>query len=370
MNLLTDILPLQDWLPTDGNPLVIAGPCSAETQQQVMDTAIALAQQPHVKIFRAGLWKPRTRPGAFEGVEELGLEWLREVKAETGLLTTTEVANPYHVEKALKAGVDLLWLGARTVVNPFSIQEISDVLKGVDIPVVVKNPVNPDISLWLGALERIHNSGIRKMIAAHRGFFFFQQSVFRNAPMWEVPIELKRLCPNLPIVCDPSHIAGNRELLPSVAQKALDLEMDGLMVEVHTNPGQALTDAAQQITPQQLQNLLKDLVVRHVATNFKGDHFLDKIRTDIDVIDQELLHILSRRMDLIREIGRYKKANKITILQIKRWSELFADRLETGKKMALDEDFLTAVLHLIHKESIRMQTKVMNKNNNTPEKKQ
>lgn len=349
---------LKTWIQTDGQPLIISGPCSAESEEQVLQTAHELSKIGAVKLFRAGVWKPRTRPNLFEGHGEKALEWLQKVKQETGLKTTVEVANPKHVELALKYGIDVLWLGARTVVNPFSVQEIADALKGVDIPVMVKNPLNPDLSLWVGALERINQAGITKLAAVHRGFYFFKKSIFRNAPMWEIPIELKRLYPALPIFTDPSHITGNRSLLAEISQKAFDLEMDGLMIETHCQPDKAITDAKQQITPAALQNLLDNLIIRERKGDFAFESKLEEYRSEIDRLDAEMIDILARRLEVIDAIGRYKKQNNITILQIKRWSNIIQERLDNGKNLGVDPEFLLKILELVHIESIARQTRI------------
>ena len=343
-------------------PLVIAGPCSAESEEQVMRTARQVAKIPEVTIFRSGLWKPRTRPGAFEGVGEKGLRWLEKVKAETGLMTTVEVARPEHVELALKHGIDILWLGARTVVNPFVVQELAEAMKGVSVTVMVKNPIIPDLKLWVGALERVNTAGIKQLLAIHRGFHYFEKSPFRNAPMWEIPIELKRLVPQLPIVVDPSHICGRRDLLQEISQKAIDLEMDGLMLEVHENPETALTDAAQQIAPDALETLLRNLILRKRTGNPDFENRLESLRTEIDKLDGEMLQILAKRLEIIEEIGDYKRDNNITILQMKRWAGIITDRLSIGTNLGLEEQFLKKLLNLIHKESIQRQTKIFNKN--------
>ncbi len=356
-----DIDPLSSWMPCGSKPCIIAGPCSAETEEQVMDTAKHLARIPMVKVLRAGLWKPRTRPGAFEGVGDKGLKWLQRVQAETGLKVTTEVANPVHVEKALKAGIDILWLGARTVVNPFSVQEIGEALKGVDIPVMIKNPLNPDITTWMGALERINKHGVRKLVAIHRGFSFYQHSPFRNDPMWEIPIELKRLCPELPVIVDPSHICGRNNLLLSISQRAIDLEMNGLMIEVHIRPGEALTDRQQQITPEHLSSLLSQLIIRKPVGNAEFQNLLEGLRSEIDKIDHQLIDILARRMTIVEEIGKYKKANKITILQIKRWNQIFRERIKSGQELGLSKEFIMKLLEAVHEESIQRQISIMNK---------
>jgi len=328
----------------------------------VLETARELAKIPQVRVFRSGIWKPRTRPGAFEGVGTIGLKWLQRVKAETGLLLTVEVANPRHVEEALDHGIDILWIGARTVVNPFSIQEIGEAIAGRDVPVMVKNPLNPDLKSWLGAFERLNALGIRKLVAVHRGFSFFNRTPYRNAPMWEIPIELKRLCPDLPLLIDPSHICGNRELIMPTIQKAMDLAMNGLMIETHINPAKALTDKNQQITPAQLQDFLQRVVFRSESGNIEFENKLEELRSEIDKLDEELIDILARRMAVIGEIGRYKKANRITILQLKRWNQLTIDRIEAGIKMGLTREFIMKLLESVHEESIRRQIDILNDN--------
>ncbi len=354
------IQPFEEWIQPGPLPLVISGPCSAETEEQVMQTARAIAAVPHVKIFRAGIWKPRTRPGSFEGVGTEGLQWLRRVKRETGLMTAVEVANPDHIRSALEHEVDILWIGARTVVNPFSLQDLARELKGVDVPVMVKNPVNPDLELWIGALERFQMAGIRKLAAVHRGFYFFDRTPYRNAPMWEIPIELKRRYPGLPVICDPSHICGERTMLQETAQKALDLDMDGIMLESHIDPDHALTDPQQQVTPETLGRIVANLQVRRERGSIEFETKLEKLRSEIDKIDAELLHILARRMDVVDEIGRYKKGNNITILQLKRWSTILRDRLRTGVNLGLDREFIQNLLEIVHTESIRRQTEIFN----------
>lgn len=356
-----NIQALNDWFPSGNGPLIIAGPCSAESEEQVVKTAAEIAMIPEVKVFRAGLWKPRTRPGDFEGVGEEGLKWLSRVRSEFGLMTTVEVAEPKHVELALKYEMDILWVGARTVVNPFSIQAIAEALKGVDIPVMVKNPVNPDLKLWIGAIERIHAMGIDKIIAIHRGFHYFEKSPYRNAPMWEIPIELKRLVPTLPVIVDPSHICGQRELLKTISQRAFDLEMDGLMIESHFDPTTARTDAAQQITPKELKDLLDSLVIREKTGTIDFQNKLEELRTEIDKTDGQLLQILAKRMEIIDEIGEYKKENDITILQMKRWAGILEDRLAIGTHLGLEEQFLKNLLSLIHKESLIRQSEIFNR---------
>ncbi len=357
-----EIIPINKWLNYDNQPLVISGPCSAENEEQVISTAKELAQIKNVKVYRAGLWKPRTRPNYFEGVGSKGLVWLQNAKQETNLKIAVEVAKPKHVEKCLAHGIDILWIGARTVVNPFSVQEIAEALKGTDIPVLVKNPINPDLKLWMGALERVNKSGIKKLAAVHRGFYSLNQSMYRNPPMWEIPIELKRLIPNIPILVDPSHICGNTELLADIAQRGMDLEMDGLMIESHIKPWAALSDAKQQIEPKALQFLLDKLILRNTRGTKAFENKLTKFRTQIDEIDEELLEILGRRIKIVDEIGEYKNKHKITILQLKRWSYIIEDRLKKGLKQNLDRDFLLKLLELMHAESMRIQTEIMNKN--------
>ncbi len=352
-----DIIPIRQWTGS-GEYVVMAGPCSAENREQILDTARQLARDGRVSIFRAGVWKPRTRPGTFEGMGDAALEWLAEVKPLTGLLTAVEVATPEHVETTLKHGIDIVWIGARTTVNPFMVKEIAEALKGTEIAVMVKNPVNPDPQLWMGAIERVYQAGIRKLAGIHRGFYFFRKSPWRNAPMWEIPIELKRICPRIPIITDPSHISGKAELIPGIAQKALDLEMDGLMIEVHPDPIHALTDSAQQISPSTLTEVLNGLKLRsRLPSDF--DDTLERLRLEIDKLDQELLEILARRMNIIDEIGLYKKEKSITILQLKRWRQMLSERLESGSRLGLDEEFLTQILQLVHEESIRRQQLIM-----------
>jgi chorismate mutase len=355
-----DILSLEQWLTPGKAPLVISGPCSAETEEQVMATAMALAKIPQVRVFRSGIWKPRTRPEGFQGVGKQGLAWLQRVKSETGLLTTIEVANPLHIELALSHGIDILWIGARTVVNPFSMQEIADCLRGTDVPVLVKNPIHPDVKLWIGALERLNHAGIRKLVAVHRGFHYFQRQPYRNSPMWEIPIELKRLHPNLPLLCDPSHISGNRAGIYGISQKALDLEMDGLMIESHFAPDTALTDARQQLLPEDLSGILDRLVIRKPSGDNRFQSRLESLRSEVDKIDWELLDVLSKRMKIVEEIGDYKKDNDITVLQIRRWRDIIVDRMEVGIRLGLDRDFLLKLLELIHQESIRKQMDILN----------
>lgn len=359
MELPGELKTFSKWLSGDPAPFVISGPCSAESREQVLDTARLLAAIPQVRVFRAGIWKPRTRPSAFEGVGVKGLHWLKEVKEETGLLTAVEVATPQHIEQALKHKVDILWLGARTVVNPFSVQELAEILRGVDIPVLVKNPLNPDVKLWIGAIERVLAAGISRIAAVHRGFYFYKHALYRNQPMWEIPIDLQRELPGLPILCDPSHICGRRDLIYQVSQKALDLGMAGLMIESHTDPASALTDAEQQLSPADLALLLGRLAVRHVTGDELFETRLEQLRRNIDKIDAELIDILAKRMKIVEEIGQYKKENNITVLQIMRWRDIIYDRLNIGSKLGLDKEFLLHMLQLVHKESIRKQEEIM-----------
>lgn len=353
-----DILAFEEWCNEGRQPLIISGPCSAESEEQVLKTAKEIESIGKVKIFRSGVWKPRTRPNSFEGKGEEALKWLQQVQSQTSMKVAIEVAQPTHVDLALKYGIDILWLGARTVVNPFSVQEIADALKGVDIPVLVKNPLNPDISLWIGALERINQAGIRKIMAIHRGFDFLKKSPFRNAPMWEIPIELKRRYPKLPIIVDPSHIGGKRELIFDIAQKALDLDMNGLMIESHISPDIALTDAAQQLTPKRLEEVLNQLVIRDQKGNYDFQQELEEFRSEIDKLDAVLIETLAQRFKMVDEIGKFKLNNNITIFQLKRWSNILKDRLENGESHGIDREFLLKILQLMHKESIARQTNI------------
>lgn len=361
MKLQLNIQPLDSWINIKNEPLLISGPCSAETEEQLLTTAHLLAATGKVSVLRAGIWKPRTRPGEFEGIGSIGLEWLKKAKAETGLPTAVEVANAKHVEEALAAGVDILWIGARSTVNPFTVQEIADALQGVDIPVLVKNPVNPDLQLWVGALERINKAGITKLGAIHRGFSSFEKSAFRNEPMWELAIQLKTLCPELPIINDPSHICGNRELIPYIAQKALDLDMQGLMIESHLDPSIAWTDAKQQVTPAALAEMVSKFSLRQPES--KNEEFADKLadlRKEIDKIDDLVLQKLAERMSITQKIGEFKRDNKVTILQVNRWDEIMQKRTAFAKALKLDVNFTEKFLELVHGESIRKQTEIMN----------
>jgi chorismate mutase len=361
LNLELDIIPLKKWFSNYAKPLLIAGPCSAESEVQMLDTAKQIAAFYPNSVFRAGIWKPRTRPNTFEGIGDIGLKWMQAVKRETGLLTATEVANAEHVEKCLKHGVDILWIGARTTVNPFSVQEIADALKGVDIPVFVKNPIYPDLQLWAGALERINNAGIKKIAAIHRGFYSYDNGPFRNSPKWELAIELKTACPELPVICDPSHIGGTPELIPYLAQKAMDMDMDGLMIETHNNPLLALSDAKQQITPLELHKIITELNIRSASTaNIEVQTKLEELRAIIHKLDNDLLELLAKRMVVSANIGEYKRDNNVTVLQVAHWRKLVETSISSGYQLGLTKEFVKGIYQLIHDESIRKQTEVMN----------
>ncbi len=360
MTLKLDINPIKTWLPKLDNPLLISGPCSLESENQALDTARLLAKDKRVFVYRGGVWKPRTRPGSFEGVGSVGLKWLQLVKSETGLLIGTEVANAQHTEEALKAGLDVIWIGARSTASPFVVQEIADVVKGSNAVVMVKNPVNPDVQLWMGAIERIYQAGIKNIVAIHRGFTPFSETKYRNYPNWQTVIELRQLLPNLPIICDPSHISGKRDFLYEISQKAFDMGMEGLMLESHIDPSCALSDAAQQLTPADLGKLLDRLVIRHEnASNPDFETQLDVLRNRIDSIDAELLETLSSRVAIVKKIGQYKKDNNVTALQINRWTKLMDDRVNIGKKLDLNEQFVKTLFQLIHEDSVRLQTEIM-----------
>lgn len=341
----------------DKRPLVIAGPCSAETEEQVMETARQLAAQ-GVKIFRAGVWKPRTKPGGFEGIGTEALGWLKKVKQETGMYVSTEVATAKHVQEALKFGIDLLWVGARTTANPFAVQEIADALKGVDIPVLIKNPVNPDLELWIGAIERLHNAGLRKLGVIHRGFSSYDKKLYRNLPQWHIPIELHRRIPNLPIICDPSHIGGRRDLIAPLCQQAMDLQFDGLIIESHNNPDSAWSDKDQQITPDVLSLILNTLVIREMNQTTES---LAALRKQIDEIDMNLTELLAKRMRVAGEIGQYKKEHGMPILQATRYDEILSKRIAEGEIMGMSGEFMKTILEAIHTESVRKQMEIMNK---------
>lgn len=349
---------LNTWLPHENNsPLVIAGPCSAESQEQMLKTAMELKEIPAVKVFRAGIWKPRTRPNNFEGLGEIALPWLKEVKDQTGLKISTEVATAKHVELALKYGVDILWVGARTTANPFSVQEIADALKGVDIPVMVKNPINADLQLWIGALERLNLAGITKMLAIHRGFSVADKLEFRNAPMWKIPMELKVKFPNLPLICDPSHITGNRNLISVVAQKAMDLDYDGLIIETHPDPDKAWSDASQQVTPSALREIISSLKLKNeLSNNQQFQDELSSLRSQIDRLDNELLHVLKLRNDIILKIAQEKMNQNVTALQKSRFEEMLKERLDLAAKYGLNQNYIKSIFDSIHEESVQIQS--------------
>ena len=354
------VMPISHWLPKIDNPLLISGPCSLESEEQALSTARELAKDKRVFIYRGGIWKPRTRPGMFEGVGSIGLEWMKLVKQETGLMTGTEVANAQHVEECLKAGVDVMWIGARSTASPFVVQEIADVLKGTDQIIMVKNPVNPDVQLWVGALERLNQAGLKNLVAIHRGFTPFSDTKYRNYPNWKTVIELKRILPNLPIICDPSHIAGKREYLFEISQKAFDLGLDGLMIESHIDPSCALSDKEQQVTPADLAKILDRLVIRYSSSDDpQFENKLELLRSRIDGIDHEIMEILAQRMNIIRQIGIYKKENKVTALQINRFAQILEDRSRLAEKLSLDDAFVKAMFQLIHEDSVRQQSEIM-----------
>ena len=345
-------------LPSDNErPFVIAGPCSAETEEQVITTARQLASK-GCHMFRAGVWKPRTKPGGFEGNGEKALPWLKTVKEETGMLVATEVATPEHVELSLKYGVDILWIGARTTANPFAMQALADSLKGADVPVLVKNPVNPDLELWIGAMERINQAGIKRIAAVHRGFSSYEKKIYRNQPMWQIPIELRRRIPDLPIICDPSHIGGSRELIAPLCQQAMDLGFDGLIVETHCNPDKAWSDANQQVTPEVLDYILSLLIIRNKTVTTEG---INELRKQIDELDNNLMDLLSKRMRVSREIGQYKKEHNMTVLQTSRYNEILDKRGAQGSLCGMDAKFIKEIFEAIHEESVRQQIEIINR---------
>jgi chorismate mutase len=347
------------WLSK--RPLIISGPCSAETREQVLETSVQLADTGKVDIIRAGIWKPRTHPGKFEGIGTRGLPWLQDVKKSTGLPVTVEVARAKHIEDALSFDVDILWIGARSTVNPATIEEVASALRGVDIPVLIKNPMNPDIELWMGAVERIANAGIKNIGLVHRGFSTFGSMEYRNTPMWHIAIEMKRRNPELMMICDPTHISGRRDIIQSVAQKAIDLNFDGLMIESHINPDEAWTDSRQQITPSGLKALLDRIIWRKEKPDMQiYDTALEQLRDQIDQIDDELLSLLGQRMKVAEQIGEHKKLNELTILQKSRWNEILEKRKHTGKLLGLSSAFIDKYLTAVHMESISHQNKVMN----------
>lgn len=348
------------WFNKPGKPLLIAGPCSAETEDQVLQTAIRLKNTGKADVFRAGIWKPRTRPGAFEGIGESGIPWLINAKKETGIPLAVEVAKAEHVEICLKYGIDIMWIGARTTVNPFAVQEIADALRGTNQIVFLKNPVNPDLDLWLGGMERLINAGLTRLGAIHRGFSFFGEKIYRNRPQWQIAIDFKTQMPDICMINDPSHICGNRHLLAKIAQKALDLNFDGLMIETHITPDQAWSDAAQQITPETYKSLIENLKIRDIepADSLVKSH-LDRLRREIDILDDEIMHVLASRMELAREIGYYKRNHNMTILQSERWKEILQKFIDRSQDNGLSEDFITQIIKAIHDESIEQQERVM-----------
>lgn len=364
-----EIFQFENWFNNNiDTPFLIAGPCSAESNDQVMETARAIDKLNKVTLFRSGIWKPRTHPDSFSGVGVKGLKWLQQVKKETSLRTIVEVAVPKHVEQCIAHEIDAVWIGARTTSSPFAVQELCEALSGTNLPVFVKNPINPDIALWIGAIERLLKGGINKIAAIHRGFFPFETTSLRNIPKWEVPIELKQNFHELPIICDPSHISGNVDYIKMIAQKALNLNMDGLMIETHINPSSALSDAEQQLTPQALEELISKLVIRKSSSsdvNFAS--LLDKLRNQIDSIDQQYLELLAQRMDIVKKIGSYKKENNVAILQLDRWEEIIATRMDLAERIGLDKEFVMNFLKSVHKESIQIQTKVMGNNGPSPQ---
>ena len=362
MALELEINPIKHWLPQINNPLIIAGPCSLETEEQAMDTAKQLAKDHRVFVYRGGVWKPRTRPGSFEGIGSIGLKWLQMVREETGMPVGTEVANAQHAEEALKAGLDVLWIGARSTASPFVVQEIADVVRDTDAVVMVKNPVNPDVQLWVGAFERLSQAGIKNLVAIHRGFTPFRETEYRNYPNWKTVIELRRIMPNLPIICDPSHIGGKREYLYDISQKAFDMGMEGLMIESHRDPSCALSDKEQQLTPTDLAKLLDRLIIRNVTTDNKlFENQLELLRNRIDALDRELLETLSSRMEIARQIGQYKKENNVTAFQVGSFAELMEKRMKLGESLNLDRNLVQLLFQHIHEDSVRMQTEIMDK---------
>jgi len=354
-------LNLNEKIRSTSGPFLIAGPCSAETEEQVHSVVRDLADRNLAHAIRAGIWKPRTRPDSFEGIGEVGLKWLVDAGRSVGLPVATEVANKHHVELALQAGVDILWVGARTTVNPFTVQEIADALSGVRIPVMVKNPVNPDLELWLGGIERFEKAGLSDVVAIHRGFSVYKHPKYRNVPNWEIPIALKERRPDIAVICDPSHITGKRELIAEVAQKALDLNFEGLMMETHPNPENAWSDAAQQLTPEALEEILKGLVVRSKDISGEFASYLDEVREKIALLDDRLFELLTARMTLSEEVGKFKRENNITILQQEHWAKLIAGRLNKNEEYNLTQLFIRQFMDAIHQESIRHQVKIMKK---------
>ncbi|MEQ9263172.1 MAG: chorismate mutase [Owenweeksia sp.] len=358
-----DVLhPFNTWLPLKGKTLVIAGPCSVESEEQMLKTARGIATSNIASALRGGVWKPRTKPGSFEGIGVPALHWLKQAGNEVNLPVLTEVANALHVEEALKAGIDMLWIGARTTVNPFYVQEIADALQGVDIPVLVKNPIHPEVGLWAGALERLNSRGIKKLGAIHRGFYSYQSNPFRNEPKWEVSFELRRLAPDIPIICDPSHIAGKRSLIKEVCQSGLDLGMDGFMIETHCNPDKALSDAAQQITPLQLADIIESLETRsELIDDQRFIVQLEELRGQIDKLDHQLLDVLRERVKLVESISDVKAQNQVKIFQMKRWFKILENREKYGSGLGLDPHIVHELFQLVHKYSIDVQIQAQQK---------
>jgi 3-deoxy-7-phosphoheptulonate synthase len=358
-----NIEPLSAWTLAGNGPLVIAGPCSAEGEEQVLETVTQIVKHcgKKVHMIRAGIWKPRTRPNSFEGVGEIGLPWLKNAGLAVGLPVCVEVANPEHVEAVLKAGIDVLLIGARTTVSPFNVQAIAEALKGVDIPVLIKNPVNPDLELWVGAVERINAVGINKLAVIHRGFSSYQKSIYRNPPMWEIPIELRRRYPQIPIIVDPSHMGGTRDLIYILAQQGMDMGFDGLMIESHINPDKAWSDAKQQVTPERLAEILDALIVRQAEVDKNEVQTLNELRAKVDRIDAYIIELLCERMGLSEEIGEFKKNAHLAVHQAERWSQIVKRALEKGKNGGLTEEFILKLFQQVHNESIFHQTKVMEK---------
>ena len=356
-----NIDPINTWIKNENDPLIISGPCSAETYDQLFETCKQLKSH-GINLMRAGVWKPRTRPGTFEGNGEEALKWISDIKKELDVQFTVEVANTNHIELALKYGIDILWIGARTTVNPFSVQEIADSLKGTDTPILIKNPINPDLSLWMGALERINKAGINKLGAIHRGFSMTGKSKYRYIPMWKIAIDLKSNLPNLPVICDPSHICGNRDMIFETSQKALDLGYDGLIIESHIDPDNAWSDAKQQITPETLSKMKKDLKVKSSNEEEKSyQHLLNEIREDIDDVDKEIIDIISKRIGLVEKIGEFKKEQDLTTFQVDRWNEIFKSRINWAVEKGLEKDFIEDLYKVIHLGSINVQNKIVNK---------
>ena len=351
---MRDSFDIKRWIENPDELLIIAGPCSVESREQLFNTATKLSELHQIKILRGGIWKPRTRPNGFEGIGEEGLSWMKEISEKTGMLCMTEVATPEHAELALKYGIDALWIGARTVANPFSVQQLADALQGCDIPVFVKNPIAPDLKLWIGAFERLASSGLKHLVAIHRGFQDVDTHPYRNNPRWEIPIELYRKNPNIPIITDISHICGCRELLQQTSQKALDLATNGLMIESHCEPEKALTDAEQQITPDNLKSMLDNIVV-HKSESTNSDILLQELRRRIDSIDDELLNLLSQRSEISSKIGIIKKEHNLTVLQHDRWNSVLSNRIEKGKSLGLKEELVKDIFETIHKDSIDRQ---------------